>query len=623
MDADVRAAHRTGLLDRVFHGSRVGMLVARFADGAVLEANDTFAALIGRPLVEILASNVYDLEVWGEHGAAGARQILGDSGLIDGYDTTVRGESGDTRIVRVWAETVVDADTVVVIRASDVDGRATARSRYAELRETEVRYRAMVEQMPAITYTQVDDPTTETGFRDLYVSPQTRELLGVEPEAWLADPNCWVTMIHDEDRDRVLAEIRDTQTGRFRSEYRMVARDGAVRWFRDEAIFIEDPANGVAFWQGLMLDISEAKRAEGHHAETEAKYRALVEQLPATVYLGEYGDDGEWLYISPHIEPMLGYTPDEWLAHPAPMGQLTHPDDLAGAREEEERSLRNGTAFRAEYRMRARDGRWVWILDEASIVRDDDGNPICMQGLMYDITERKESEGRLLALDALKNTLLHTLSHDLKEPLTAILGAASTLERLGDGLEAEERAHLLRTMVDRTKGMNALLTDLLDLDRLDRGIVEPRRFPVDLGDLVRAIAERTDVLRGRAVEFEDGRCSANVDAAKVERMVENLLANAARHTPPSSRIWVKVCREGDGAMLAVDDEGPGIPVELRAEIFEPFRRAPSSAMQAGSGIGLSLVARFAELHGGRAWVEDRPGGGASFRVYLPDHGIAS
>jgi signal transduction histidine kinase len=178
-------------------------------------------------------------------------------------------------------------------------------------------------------------------------------------------------------------------------------------------------------------------------------------------------------------------------------------------------------------------------------------------------------------------------------------------------------------MVDRTKGMNALLTDLLDLDRLDRGIVEPRRFPVDLGDLVRAIAERTDVLRGRAVEVEDGRCSANVDAAKVERMVENLLANAARHTPPSSRIWVKVCREGDGAMIAVEDEGPGIPVELRAEIFEPFRRAPSSAMQAGSGIGLSLVARFAELHGGRAWVEDRPDGGSSFRVYLPDHGVAA
>src|SRR5215217_7659646 len=118
MDADVRAAHRTDLLDRVFHGTRVGMLVARFADGAVLQANDMFADLIGRPLVEVLSSNVYDLDVWGEHGAARARQVLGDSGLIDGYDTTVCGDTGDTRIVRVWAETVVDDDAVVVIRAS-------------------------------------------------------------------------------------------------------------------------------------------------------------------------------------------------------------------------------------------------------------------------------------------------------------------------------------------------------------------------------------------------------------------------------------------------------------------------------------------------------------------------
>ena len=256
-------------------------------------------------------------------------------------------------------------------------------------------------------------------------------------------------------------------------------------------------------------------------------------------------------------------------------------------------------------------------------MRDEHGKPICMQGLMYDVTERKQAEERLVALDALKNTLLHTLSHDLKEPLTAILGAASTLDRLGDALGEEERTHLLRTMVERTKGMNALLTDLLDLDRLDRGIVEPRRFPVDLGDLVRAIVERTDVLRGRPVEVDDCRCSANVDAAKVERMVENLLANAARHTPATSRIWVRVWRDERGATIAVEDDGPGIPAELRSEIFEPFRRAPSSATHGGSGIGLSLVARFAELHGGRAWVEEREGGGSSFRVSLPDHAVAA
>jgi len=241
-----------------------------------------------------------------------------------------------------------------------------------------------------------------------------------------------------------------------------------------------------------------------------------------------------------------------------------------------------------------------------------------MQGMMFDISARKGAEERLVALDGLKNTLLHTLSHDLKEPLTAILGAASTLERLDQDLDPAERVDLLRTMVERTKGMSSLLTDLLDLDRLDRGIIEPRRFPVELGDLVRTIAERSDTLRGRTVEIDVQHTSASVDTAKVERMVENLLANAARHTPVGSNLWVRVWREETGAMIAVEDDGPGIPDELKDAIFQPFRRATDSAMQPGSGIGLSLVARFAELHGGRAWVEDRPGGGASFRIWLPD-----
>ncbi|HEX5950332.1 MAG TPA: ATP-binding protein, partial [Actinomycetota bacterium] len=107
--------------------------------------------------------------------------------------------------------------------------------------------------------------------------------------------------------------------------------------------------------------------------------------------------------------------------------------------------------------------------------------------------------------------------------------------------------------------------------------------------------------------------------AKVERIVENLLANAARHTPPASRVWVTVRRKDDGVLLTVDDEGDGVPTDLREAVFEPFRQGPGpSEHSPGVGVGLSLVARFAELHGGSAWVEDRPGRGASFRVYLPE-----
>jgi signal transduction histidine kinase len=106
------------------------------------------------------------------------------------------------------------------------------------------------------------------------------------------------------------------------------------------------------------------------------------------------------------------------------------------------------------------------------------------------------------------------------------------------------------------------------------------------------------------------------DAAMVERIVENLLRNAVKHTPGDARIWVRVEREGDAALLIVEDDGPGVPADTREAIFEPFSQGASPARSTGLGVGLAVVARFAALHDGRAWVEEREGGGASFRVSL-------
>jgi two-component system, OmpR family, sensor histidine kinase MtrB len=104
----------------------------------------------------------------------------------------------------------------------------------------------------------------------------------------------------------------------------------------------------------------------------------------------------------------------------------------------------------------------------------------------------------------------------------------------------------------------------------------------------------------------------------VERIVENLVVNAARHTEAGTAIWVRVEPRPDGVLLVVEDEGPGVPAQLREQIFQPFHQGRNVADHApGSGIGLALVAQFASLHDGRAWIEDRPGGGASFRVFLP------
>ena len=614
-----------GLVARVFNRSSLGILLAQL-DGMILDANDAFLYLVDRHRDDVVGHTIKELGFFSSMGDDRARDLLRERGAIDGFDAHVLTPSGEARVLRLWAESITDRDDrIVVVRAFDDAGRVAAGARYYEFREAEVRYRALVEQIPAITYTEIEDESSPIGYRDVYISPQAESILGYTPFEWQADPELWIRAMHPDDRHRVVKDDRASlETGTFTSEYRMIARDGRVVWFQDVANVVEDPMSGVRFWHGVMLDVTEQKLAEASHWELAAKYRTLVEQIPAVVYLAEYGEQGDWLYISPQVERVLGYTPEEWLAHPHPMASFTHPEDLSTVREEEERSLSSGEPFRAEYRMQTKAGRWRWILDEATPVRDQTGRPFVLQGVMYDISKRKHTEQelaevleKLRAMDRLKNTLLHTLSHDLQNPLTAIHGAASTLERLDPQLSTDERRSLLKSLTDRTQHLRTLLTDLLDLERLDRGIVEPRRSPVDLPAMIRRLVVSSEALTGRTVEIDTEPVTISVDQAKVERMVENLLANVARHTV-EARVWIRVAAQDGGALISVDDEGAGVPDDLKEKIFVPFSRGPEAADIPGSGIGLSLVAGFAELHGGRAWVEDRSGRGASFKVFLPD-----
>jgi signal transduction histidine kinase len=174
-------------------------------------------------------------------------------------------------------------------------------------------------------------------------------------------------------------------------------------------------------------------------------------------------------------------------------------------------------------------------------------------------------------------------------------------------------------MAARARRMERLLNDLVDLDRLGRGIVEPSRFPVDVGALAAGVVEACETLEGRRIAVDAEPLTIAVDAPKVARIVENLIVNAARHTPSDAKVWLRVRKVPEGAMIEVDDAGPGVADARKASLFDGLQRPfdADGPRGAGEGIGLALVARLAELHGGRAWV-DGEGGGSSFRVLLPD-----
>jgi PAS domain S-box-containing protein len=234
--------------------------------------------------------------------------------------------------------------------------------------------------------------------------------------------------------------------------------------------------------------------------------------------------------------------------------------------------------------------------------------------------ERAAAE-HLRALDEQKSAFLQAVSHDLRTPLASVLGISLTLQRSRGRLPEAETGDLLGRLAVNARRLDRILTGLLDLDKLDRGIVELRRERVDLAGLVAEVVSEAgeELLDAHPVSLELLPVQVLADAAKVERIVENLLANAARHTDPGTPIWVRVSHGDRGALLCVDDAGPGVPADQRESIFRPFQRGPGVGSYApGSGVGLALVAQFASLHDGRAWVEDRAGGGASFRVLLPE-----
>jgi PAS domain S-box-containing protein len=381
----------------------------------------------------------------------------------------------------------------------------------------------------------------------------------------------------------------------------------------------------------VSLALGSARRF--HELE---RFHELVESLDAIFWEAD-PETLSFTFLSRQAALVLGRsdTDPELLA----WGEHVHPEDLERMRDELRTAVAMpGVDLSLEYRALGPEGEPMWLRDLVHVAVDARGRPQ-LRGLIVDITDRKRAEQalkrseqqysdafrrereatlRLRALDDMKNTFLEAVSHDLRTPLTSILGSALTLEQAGLDIPRDDAVDLLQRIAANARKLERLLSDLLDLDRLQRGIVAPQRRPTDLSMLVRQVVRESELLGGREVDIEAEPVQANIDAAKVERIVENLMANAARHTPPGTPLWVRVLKEPLGALLIVDDAGPGVPDEVKEAVFEPFRQAGGPNPSPGVGVGLSLVARFAELHGGSAWVQDRPGGGASFRVYLPD-----
>jgi PAS domain S-box-containing protein len=477
------------------------------------------------------------------------------------------------------------------------------------------------------------------------VSDTVEGILGYAAHEWMDDPAFWLGRVHPDDRDRVVEAWTNAAAGeRLDVEYRFSTKGGGEVWLWHIGQLVPPSARPRPRLRGLIVDVTERRRLEvertealrdvsegrtreaaSRWVEAEERFRALEQQVPAITYLDAIDGPQKTLAISEQTTTILGYTPDEWYADPDLWKRIVHPEDTERL---EAAGRSSGFAGGIEYRVITKDGRTVWLHDRSRLITDGDGVPRYWLGVLVDVTDRRrvhelrhelaserEQTLRLSAADEAKTIAMQAVSHDIRTPLAAILGLAITLENKADDMSAEDVRDLSSRIVQNSRRLDRIVTDLLDLDRLQRKGLVARLRPVDLGVLVRQLVTRTDAVTERRLQLDTGPVHLQADPTMVERIVENLLANAVKHTPGDARIWIRVERTDEGALIVVEDDGPGIPSDDRERVFEPFVQGASPG-PGGAGVGLALVAKFADLHDGRAWVQERAGGGASFRVLL-------
>jgi PAS domain S-box-containing protein len=420
----------------------------------------------------------------------------------------------------------------------------------------------------------------------------------------------------------------------------------------------------------------KATSPEDEPINLEARYRTLVEQIPAVVFMA-YLDQGIGeAYVSPHIEALLGFTQEEWLNDPIRWYQQIHPDDKARWSVDAANMFLSGRALRSIYRVFARDGRVLWFQCEAKMVHRDDGRPWFIHGVGIDVTELKNAESELkrahdeletrvhertaeLALanqelqieiaerkraeeeraglltrehqarteaeaaNRLKDEFLATVSHELRTPLTAVLGWACVLRMGRFGESSFEKA--LEAIERNAKSQSQLIDDLLDVSRIVAGKLRLKIQAVDLGaviesalDSIRPAAEAKEIVITTSLKSLQRTLSADPD--RLQQIIWNILSNAVKFTPRQGRVHIQVEPHEEEVRIVVSDNGPGITREFLPHVFERFRQADGSFTRAhgGLGLGLAIARHLAELHGGTIEASsDLEIGGSIFTVKLP------
>ena len=488
---------------------------------------------------------------------------------------------------------------------ADLCAQALDRARlYETVRQSETRFRQLADAMPQIVWV-IDAGGTELQ----YLNQRWFVYTGADPKlGTAAETNA---PIHPDDRP--LAEDLWTQALRtgepYTCELRLRAADGSYRWFLSRSVPVRDDQDTIVQWFGTSTDIDDTKR-------TEAKVLRLLEAGVIGIIVA---DAERIVEANGHFLNMVGYGQDDLASGRLRWADMTPPEfaelDVRSMAELRERGV--STPFEKVYIRR--DGSRIPILLGSAVLQQD---PFQAIGFILDLTERKRDEEEWRAF-------VDATAHDLRNPLTAVLGQTQLLQRRlrrERAIDPADVATRLATIAGAANRAAGLIDDLMDTVRLRAGQpLEFRLAELDLARMVNACvdeARRVGPSHDVRLESDRGAFMVQADGPRIERVIRNMLDNAIKYSPGGGEITVRIRRaadtSGSWADLSIQDRGIGIPAADLPHVFDRFHRGGNVAGRiAGSGIGLTGAQQIVAQHGGVIAAESIEGEGSTFTMRLP------
>jgi PAS domain S-box-containing protein len=415
----------------------------------------------------------------------------------------------------------------------------------------------------------------------------------------------FLSSVHPEDREYVDHKWTAALRGEpYDIEHRIFVAD-EVKWVRERAELEFDSKGELKGGFGTVQDITERKRIENElrvkdFAVTSAASGIVIADLDGIVTYVNLASLSMWDYEQE--EEVLGKPAANFFADENEFGVAL-------------KTVLEEGMWQGEIKARRKDGSTFDVQTLANLVTDADGEPFCMMASFVDITERKR-------LDQLKDEFIGLVSHELRTPLTVIGGCLSTLLTEWNRLSPDEVQQLLKDALLESESLSHLIENLLELSRAQAQQLslysEPTNVKILVKDALSKI-KRQAPLHRFVTSFPDKLQKINADPLRIERILYNLLDNAAKYSPPGSQIKVSINAEPERLVIGVSDHGEGLSSGERARIFGPFQRLENSRpdQARGAGLGLMVCRRLVEAHGGEIWVESKKGRGSTFFFSLP------